>query len=44
VVKGVIGFRMISATHLIAKADESKVIRFWDIDIQTQAKKEIPWK
>lgn len=44
VVKGVIGYRMISATHLIAKTDESKVIRFWDIDIQTQAKKEIPWK
>lgn len=44
VMKGVIGYRMISATHLIAKTDESKVIRFWDIDIQTQAKKEIPWK
>jgi hypothetical protein len=44
VVKGVIGYRMISATHLIAKTGESKVIQFWDIDIQTQAKKEIPWK
>lgn len=44
VVKGVIGYRMISVTHLIAKTDESKVIRFWDINIQTQAKKEIPWK
>jgi hypothetical protein len=44
VVKGVIGYRMISLTHLIAKTDESKVIRFWDINIQTQTKKEIPWK
>ena len=44
VVKGVAGYRMISATHLIAKTDESKVTRYWDIDIQTQAKKEIPWK
>lgn len=44
VMKGVVGYRMISATHLIAKTDESKVIRFWDVDIQTQAKKEIPWK
>ncbi|MEY2495656.1 MAG: hypothetical protein QOJ45_2148 [Verrucomicrobiota bacterium] len=44
VVKGVTEHRMISATHLVAKTIESKVIRFWDIDIQTQAKKEIAWK
>jgi hypothetical protein len=44
VIKGVTEHRLISATHLVAKTEESKVIRFWDIDIQTQAKKEIAWK
>jgi hypothetical protein len=44
VVKSVTEHRLISATHLVAKTEESKVIRFWDIDLQSQAKKEILWK
>jgi hypothetical protein len=36
--------RVISPTHLTVKTTESDGIRFWDVDIETQAKKEIAWK
>jgi hypothetical protein len=44
VIKGGAQERVISATHLIAKTTESDGIHFWDVDIETQAKKEITWK
>jgi hypothetical protein len=44
VIKGGVEERVISATHLIAKTTESDGIHFWDVDIETQAKKEINWK
>jgi hypothetical protein len=44
VIKGGVQERVISATHLIAKTTDSDGIRFWDVDIETQAKKEIVWK
>lgn len=36
--------RMISPTHLTVKTADSDGIHFWDVDIETQAKKEIAWK
>jgi hypothetical protein len=36
--------RVISPIHLIVKTTESAGIHFWDVDIETQAKKEITWK
>jgi hypothetical protein len=44
VVKGVSDYRLISTKQLIVKTGENNVIRFWDIDVETQAKKEIAWK
>lgn len=36
--------RVISPTHLIVKTTETDGIHFWDVDIETQAKKEIAWR
>jgi hypothetical protein len=44
VVKGGSEYHIISPTHLAVKTTESNGIHFWDIDIETQAKKEISWK
>jgi hypothetical protein len=44
VVQGVLDHRAISSTHLMVKTGESKAVRFWDIDIETQTRKEIIWK
>jgi hypothetical protein len=44
VVKGVLDFRVISPTHVAVKTGEGSVVRFWDIDTETQAQKEILWK
>jgi hypothetical protein len=44
VIKEGVQERVISATHLIAKTTESDGIHFWDVDIETQTKKEITWK
>ena len=44
VVQGALDHRTISPTHLMIKTGEGKAVRFWDIDIETQAKKEIIWK
>jgi hypothetical protein len=44
VVKGVVDSRVISPTHVVVKTGEGNVVRFWDIDIETQAQKEIVWK
>lgn len=44
VIKGGSEQRVISATHLTVKTTESDGIHFWDVDIETQAKKEIAWK
>ena len=44
VVQGTLAHRAISPTHLMVKTGESKAIRFWDIDIETQERKEILWK
>jgi hypothetical protein len=44
IIKGGTEQRVISPTHLIAKTTESDGIHFWDVDIETQAKKEIAWK
>ena len=37
-------FRVISPTHLAVKTTESNAIHFWDVDIESQAKREISWK
>jgi hypothetical protein len=44
VIKGGVEERVLSATHFIAKTTESDGIHFWDVDIETDAKKEITWK
>jgi hypothetical protein len=44
IIKGGSEQRLISPTHLIVKTTESDGIHFWDVDIETQAKKEIAWK
>jgi hypothetical protein len=44
VVQGVLDHRTISSTHLMVKTGESQAVRFWDIDIETQARKEVIWK
>ena len=44
VVKGTVDDRVISPTHVVVKTGEGNVVQFWDIDIETQAKKEIVWK
>jgi hypothetical protein len=44
VVNGVLGDRVISPTHLVVKTGSGADPHFWDIDIETQAKKEIVWK
>jgi hypothetical protein len=44
VVNGVVDFRVISPTHVAVKTGEGNVARFWDIDTETQAEKEILWK
>ena len=44
VVKGISMHQLMSPTRLAVKTRENDVIHFWDIDIETQAKKEIPWK
>jgi hypothetical protein len=44
VIKAASGDRVISATHLVVKTKESDGIHFWDVDIETKVKKEIPWK
>jgi hypothetical protein len=44
VIKSASGERPLSATRLTVKTTESDGVHFWEIDIETQAKKEIPWK
>jgi hypothetical protein len=44
VVKGVLDYHVISPTHVAVKTRETNVVRFWDIDTETQAEKEILWK
>ena len=44
VVKGIVDFRVLSPTHVAVKTGLGNVARFWDIDIETQAEKEILWK
>ncbi|HVF72804.1 MAG TPA: hypothetical protein VM940_14475 [Chthoniobacterales bacterium] len=44
VIKAASGDRALSATHLVVKTKENDGIHFWDIDVETQAKIEIPWK
>jgi hypothetical protein len=44
VVNGVLGDRVISPTHLMVKTGSSADPHFWDVDIESQAKKEITWK
>lgn len=44
VVQGILDHRTVSPTHVVVKTGESKAVRFWDIDIETQARKEIIWK
>jgi hypothetical protein len=44
VIKGGSEERVISPTHLIVKTNENDGTHFWDVDIETQAKKEIAWK
>jgi hypothetical protein len=44
VVNGVSEHWVISPTHLVVKTAESTAPHFWDIDLETQAKKEIAWK
>jgi hypothetical protein len=44
VVKGAVDDRVISPTHVVVKTGEGNVAQFWDIDTETQAKKEIVWK
>lgn len=44
VLNGASWYRVTSPTHLAIKTGAGADIRFWDIDIETQAKKEIAWK
>jgi hypothetical protein len=44
VVKQVMDYRVISSTHVAVKTGERNAVQFWDIDTETQAKKEIVWK
>jgi hypothetical protein len=44
VVNGVSEHWVISPTHFVVRTGESSAPHFWDIDIETQAKKEIAWK
>lgn len=44
VVQGALDHRTVSPTHVVVKTGEDKAIRFWDIDLETQARKEIVWK
>ncbi len=43
-IKGAFEERVISATHLVVKTKGSDGVHFWDLDIETQSKREIPWK
>lgn len=44
VVQGALDHRTVSPTHVVVKTGERSAIRFWDIDTETQARKEIVWK
>ena len=44
VVRSALNYREISSTHLVVKTRERNAIQFWDLDIETQARKEIVWK
>lgn len=44
VVKDVSFFRVISPAHLAVKTGERNDSQFWDIDTETQAKREVVWK
>ena len=44
VLNDVLGERVLSPTHLMVKTGTSSDPHFWDVDIETQAKKEIAWK
>jgi hypothetical protein len=44
VVKGALSYRVVSATHVVIKTGERNAPRFWDLDTDTQAMKEIVWK
>lgn len=43
VIKGASNERPLSATRLTLKTTDSDGVHFWEIDIETQARKEIPW-
>ena len=44
VVHSALNYREISSTHLVVKTRERNAIQFWDLDTDTQARKEIVWK
>jgi hypothetical protein len=44
VVKGVLEFHVISPAHLVVKLKGQDALQFWDIDTETQARKEVVWK
>ena len=44
VVKGAASYRVISPTHVVIKTGERNAAKFWDLDTETQAMKEIVWK
>ena len=44
VVKSVLDYQMISPTHLLVKTKEREVLRFWNVDTETQTTKETLWK
>lgn len=44
VVSGVSEHWVISPTHLVVKTGENNAPHFWDVDLETQVKKEIAWK
>lgn len=44
VVKQVLAYQVISPTHVAVKTGEGNVLQFWDVDTETQTKKEVVWK
>ena len=44
VVQAALNYRVVSSTHVVVKTRERNAIQFWDLDTETQARKEIVWK
>ena len=44
VIKQVMDYRVLTPTHVAVKTGERDAAQFWDIDTETQTKKEIVWK